>query len=390
MAKRNSKLLVTAGGAALALAVSGLAPAVAHGGHGGYETLRPVTELESPRGVDTLGHGRTLVTEGDGSFSLVVERRHKPAKVIELGSLGGEFAPAIAAGRHGTVWLLTGASGPPPEEELRSFRGEEPEPVPASGATLYKWRWGWDAPKAVADIAAYQAHDLDPFDLEDAPEESNPFGLAALHDGSVLVADAAGNDLLRVWGNGRIKTVARLMPRVVEVPEGLPDIPPEEGGPLPPAGTPIPSEAVATSVTVGKDGYWYVGELRGFPATPGTSQIWRIKPGTTNATCNPEKPWAGKCKRYADGLTSLIDLGTTRKGILALSLSKLSWFQVELGVPGSEIGGLFLVKKRHSHGPRIRELVKDQLPIPGGVDASRKAIYVTAPLFGPGALWKIS
>ena len=66
----------------------------------------------------------------------------------------------------------------------------------------------------------------------------------------------------------------------------------QEGGPLPPAGTPIPSEAVATSVTVGSDGYWYVGELRGFPATPGTSQIWKIKPGTVGATCDPENPGA--------------------------------------------------------------------------------------------------
>ena len=45
-------------------------------------------------------------------------------------------------------------------------------------------------------------------------------------------------------------------------------------------------------MTVGSDGYWYVGELRGFPATPGTSEIWRIKPGTVGAVCDPEKPRA--------------------------------------------------------------------------------------------------
>jgi hypothetical protein len=75
--------------------------------------------------------------------------------------------------------------------------------------------------------------------------------------------------------------VARLKPRVVSVPEELPDE--FQGEPLPPAGTPVPSEAVATSVTVGADGSYYVSELRGFPATPGTSQVWRIAPGSVNA-----------------------------------------------------------------------------------------------------------
>lgn len=382
------RLLLTAAGATLAITVSGLSPTFAgqkpdrH--DRGYDDLTQVAPLSGPRGVDALGRGRTLVTEGDGSFSLVVERKHRPAKVIRLGSLGGGFAPAIALGKKGTVWLLTAAGGPPPEEEMRKLSGDKPEPVPAAGATLFKWRHGWHKPKAVADIGAYQATDPDPDDQEGEPLTSNPFGLAAVPRGGVLVADAEGNDLLRVFENGKIKTVARLKPRQVEVPGGLPDIPAEEGGPLPPAGTPIMSEAVATSVTVGRDGYWYVGELRGFPATPGTSQIWRIRPGTFGATCDPEKPYAGRCKRYADGLTSIVDLAPARKGILAVSLSKKSWFQMELGVPGSEIGGLFSVSRRGTH-----ELVPDQLVLPAGVDATWREIYVTAPLFGPGALWKV-
>ena len=85
MAKKR-RLLLTAGGAALALAVTGLAPATAGGGHHGYKKLTQLTELDSPRGVDSLGHGKTLVTEGDGTFSLVVERKHKRAKVVELGT----------------------------------------------------------------------------------------------------------------------------------------------------------------------------------------------------------------------------------------------------------------------------------------------------------------
>ena len=381
---------VTAVGVGLGLAVAALAP-TAGAGTPEDDTPDVVIELNGPRGVDALGHGRTLVTESDGSFSLVVERHDGTAEKIPLGTLGGEFPPAISAGPRHTIYLLTGAAGPPPEEEMRSLRGQAPKAIPADGATLFKWRPGMAEPVEVADIAAYQATDPDPADLEGFAEDSNPFGVQALKDGTVLVADAAGNDLLRVWpSTGRIKTVARLLPRVVEVPEGLPEVPPEEGGPLPPAGTPIPSEAVATSITVGKDGFWYVGELRGFPATPGTSQIWRIRPGVVNATCDPDNPTVGPCKRYADGLTSVVDLAPARHGLLAVELSTMSWLQLELGVPGAEVGGLFWVKGLVRGLPTtLVELAAGQLILPGGVDTADGDIYATGPIFGPGALWKL-
>jgi len=348
------------------------APAGAHGhGHGGHghgTTLKTVTDgLDGPRGIDYLGHGKTLVTETDGSFSLVVERRHHDAKVIPLGSVPGGFAPAISAGPHGKVYILTG--------------GGEPG---TGAATLYQWRWGDDAPTPVFDVAAYQQGDPDPYDLEDFAEDSNPFGVVALRDGSVLVSDAAGNDLIHVWpSTGHAVTVARIKPRVVPVPDFLPATDPETGDPLPPHGTPIPSEGVATSVTVGPDGYWYIGELRGFPATPGTSQIWRIRPGSVDALCDPEHPYKGSCRRYADGLTSIVDLGAAPgRGVYAVSLSKMSWLAMELGLPGSEVGGLFQVTRQHQ-----RELVPDQLVQPGGVDGDRP--YVVGPVFGPGALSKV-
>ena len=60
-------------------------------------------------------------------------------------------------------------------------------------------------------------------------------------------------------------------------------------------------------MTVGADGAYYIGELRDFPATPGTSQIWRIRPNARNAVCNPKTPQRGPCTRYADGFTSIMD-----------------------------------------------------------------------------------
>ncbi|MGZ4496298.1 MAG: ScyD/ScyE family protein [Nocardioides sp.] len=400
---RTNKRVITAVGTALALAALGASPTYAgqsrHHDGDHHHGLTQVAPLNGPRGVDALGHGLTLVTESDGGFSLVVERPHHAAHVVRLGSLGGDFPPAIAMGRHGTVWLLTGG-GPPPGEAAtprtdparalvaRGSAASDPT-APAAPATLFRWHRGMAAPVPVADIAAYQVTDPDPYNQADPPEESNPFGLAALPQGGVLVADAAANDLLRVRADGTVSTVARLKPRLVEVPAGLPDVPPDQGGPLPPAGTPIMSEAVATSVTIGGDGAWYVGELRGFPATPGTSEIWRVPAGTTGATCDPEHPWQGRCHRFADGLTSIVDLAPAPHGVLAVSLSRMSWLQLELGVPGSEIGGLFSVTRTEHHAAHVRELVPGRLTLPAGVDSTRDGVYVTGPLFGPGFLWKL-
>ncbi|HEX2895235.1 MAG TPA: ScyD/ScyE family protein [Marmoricola sp.] len=322
--------------------------------------------LNGPRGVDAVTARRILVAQADGTFSRVVRHLGAPATVKNLGKVPDTgLAPAIAQGLHRTVWILTGAGG-------------EPGAPPAPGAsTLYKWRPGWAAPKPFVDIAAYQKTHPDPYNVADDPGESNPYGLVALADGSLLVADAANNDLLRVKKNRHVQEVAMLKPRTVTVPAGLPG-----------AGSAMPSEAVATSVTVGRDGYWYVGELRGFPATPGTSQIWRIKPYTTHSVCDPAHPRRGHCKRYADGLTSIVDLGTGRRGIYAVELSKMSWLAMEAHAPGSDIGALMYVHR--VHGRKVMtELAKDQLHLPAGVDVFARNKFVTAPIFGPGSLLRI-
>ncbi|PZF81386.1 ScyD/ScyE family protein [Jiangella anatolica] len=365
---RSSRARAAAVLATGALAVSALAAApTAASGPPGPSGPVPVAQFDGPRGVDVDRAGRIVVGASDGSISVVTDRGPHP-RVRVIGSVPPGFAPAVAAGRPGTVYALTGGGAPG-----------------TGAATLYVLRNGKPA-KPVADIAAYQQGDHDPYNQEGDPAESNPYGVAALKDGSVLVADAAGNDLIRVYPDGDIVTVARLKPRTVEVPEGLP--PEFNGEPLPPAGTPITAEAVATSVTVGSDGYWYVGELRGFPATPGTSQIWRIKPGSQDAVCDPEQPNQGDCRRFADGLTSIVDLGAGGNGsVYAVELVKQSWLQWELGLADPPVGSLFRVRP----GGARTEVAPGQLILPGGVAAGRNGrLYVTGPIFGPGALSRIA
>ncbi|TDO55435.1 hypothetical protein EV651_114131 [Kribbella sp. VKM Ac-2571] len=356
--------------AALALAGSVLVAGQAEAGGNHHSSLKPVaTGLDGPRGVSTYKN-KVIYSVTDGSVYATDGHR-----TWKLGQVPGGFAPAIDTNKWGTTYALTGGGGP---------EGD----TPPGGATLFRLRPG-KSPVVVADIAKYQAHDPDPYNQADSPTESNPFGVAALSDGTVLVSDAANNDLLRVWPNGHIKTVARLKPRTVKVPAGLPAKDPE-GNPLPPAGTPILAEAVATSVTVGSDGYWYVGELRGFPATPGTSEIWRIRPGSVGAVCDPLKPNKGTCKRYADGYTSIVDLAGGPRGQLAVvQLDNASWLQFELG--GSTIGGLFLQYPGRGHRAGYkRELVRGQLHLPGGTAFNRWGqLFVAGPVFGPGAVYRV-
>ena len=40
-------------------------------------------------------------------------------------------------------------------------------------------------------------------------------------------------------------------------------------------------------MTLGPDGYAYVGELKGFPFTPGTSRVWRVSLAAHDVTCDP-------------------------------------------------------------------------------------------------------
>src|SRR5689334_18853656 len=82
--------------------------------------------------------------------------------------------------------------------------------------------------------------------------DSDPYGIAWAGNG-LLVADAAGNSLLHVGLDGSVSTVATFLAQNL-------------GGHY--------AQSVPTSVAVGPDGAYYVGELGG-AAPPGHARIWR-------------------------------------------------------------------------------------------------------------------
>lgn len=328
----------------------------------GAGVYRTIAKVQSPRGLDIMPGGDLVVARGNGSYGVVHRGGKDHGTFSRLGRVPTEFPPALDVNRRGEVFVLT-------------TEGE------AEGAsTLFRWTKS-QGQVAIADIAAYQRTDPDPYDLEKKPKDSNPYGVAALDDGTALVADAGGNDLLRVWPDGTVKTVAIVKPRTVKVPKGL-------GEDAPPPGTPIPTEAVVTSVTVGPDGYFYIGELRGFPGTPRTSQIWRIKPHAHGAVCDPAHPQRGQCRRVVGNMTSVVGLQAGRDGSLyVVELAKHGWLKAESGNPADTIGSLIRIgpDRRDRH-----EFAKGKLVLPGDVALGAKgAVFVTTPIFGPGKVVRV-
>jgi hypothetical protein len=230
--------------------------------------------LSSPKGIAIAANGDVAV--GQGTFGppgpVLAYHRTGPAR----GTADAIFDPIglvdIAAAPDGSGWAIGGDG----------------------------WLYHVDIAgtvEPVLDIIAYQGVDIDPYNnpLED-PAESNPYGLAALPNGDALVADAAGNDILRVTPSGDVTTVARFTRRTVST-DHIP------GFPVPT----IDAEAVPTSVTIGPDGWAYVGQLMGFPFRPGTSNVWRIDPGAEDAVCTAGAPSAD-CSVWKSGFTGIEDI----------------------------------------------------------------------------------
>ncbi len=335
-------------------------------------------DLFGPRGVAVGEKGGIFVTQADGSLSKVLKKRPRRGQLRPLTQVPGGLAPALSMNARGQMFLLTPAGeGEPTVQQLGESLARGLAPGGNGYSSLYRWSHGDSEPKLVADIEAYQQTDPDPWDNEGFDTESNPYGVAALSKGRALVADAAGNDLLHVGPKGRVSTVARIMPRTVDEPQFQARVPQ------------MATEAVPTSVTVGPDGHYYVGELSGFPGTPGASQIWRIKPGARNAVCDPERPRRGPCKRFARGFTSIVDLEAGKDGSLYVTeLAKDGWFAAESS-SDLPVGSVYRLKNG-----RRTELAPGRLPLPGGVGVGPRGGVSAAtsgvPFFGPdGSLVKI-
>jgi hypothetical protein len=181
--------------------------------------------------------------------------------------------------------------------------------------------------------------------------ESNPYAVAI--DGSDrLVADAAGNSIVRVRRNGSVSLVAVLPPIEQEItPFGaafaeLPDCV---------VGLRYAGEPVPTDIEVGPDGHYYVTSLPGFPEELGSASVWRIHRST------------GAVTRVAGGLSFAVDLAISRDG--TIYVAEL------LADPETFTGRISTIS-----GGTVSTFL-DEVPFPGAIEiqrhGNRETIYAT-------------
>jgi len=172
-----------------------------------------------------------------------------------------------------------------------------------------------------------------------AGPQSNPYHLARLTGGTVLVADAAGNTVLSARTNGEVDWVAVLTP---PTPAGSSSSDPSDWlvqFPLD-ADTDCYVQPVPTSVAVGPDGAYYVGELTGVTleeltggTTTGLSRVWRIASGSRNVVCP-----SAECEQVLSGFTSIIDVAFGPDGRLyVVEYDENGWWGAT--VVGAPAGG---------------------------------------------------
>jgi len=114
------------------------------------------------------------------------------------------------------------------------------------------------------------------------PPDSNPYGVLAL-PGRQVYTDAGGNSLNAVAANGSISNLAVF---------------PRGAAPFP------PYQAVPTSVALGPDGDFYVGQLTGGPFPAGAASVYKVPSG------------GGTPAVFATGFNKIIDVAFGPDGLL--------------------------------------------------------------------------
>jgi hypothetical protein len=182
--------------------------------------------------------------------------------------------------------------------------------------------------------------------------DSHPYGLVAGPDGSLWVADAGGNDLLKVNpATGQVDLVAI-----------FPGIP----GPMPnPArGGAQESDPVPTQVAFGADGAVYVSLLPGAPFLPGSSKIMKV--GSD-----------GSLSDYATGLSMTTDIRSGPDG----NLYAVQFGQFTQTGPVPNTGSIVRIKAG------VPEVVAGGLSFPTSIDfnAAGDAFVTTNGVGAPGS-----
>lgn len=339
-----------AAGMAVALGASLAGPAMAHD-RSSHHSPAPrvstiVSGLQAPElGLAVSGKGTVYVSESFTGKVLRVKGHGTTRTVAQ--AQGFAAGLALGTGRNTLYYLADG--------HLNVLRGK--------------------TTTSLADLAAYEAANNPdsgntygfqglsaqcaaqiPAEIPSQPYpgmvDSNPYAVATWRHGSVIVADAGGNSLLRVSKSGRISTLAVLPPVPLTVTAqmatgmGLPECT---------VGKVFNFEPVPTDVEVGRNGMLYVTSLPGGPEDASLGArggVYRVN------------PWTGKSTRIASGFLGAVDLALDRHGRIYVA----------------EMFGNAISKVVRGGPKKIRTLT-----MPGALEYANGRLYATAGAyeFGP-------
>jgi hypothetical protein len=356
------------------------------------------TCMETPRGEACFGPSGAVLRIADGNVERVVEGLTSAGAGPEIGGISD-----LALADDGTLYLLMNLGDDPAAREQ----------MPPDFATA-----GWLL-KASDDGSTEPFADIAAFETANNPEptlvDSNPYSVATI-DGGFVVADAGGNDLLKVDESGAVSLIATFPPFEAMFPaemlaamgpppegEGGPpaepaestapaepaesaapaepaesaapaegEAPAEEGTPAEGEMVPLPVEWVPTSVVVGPDGAYYVGQLTGGPFPIGGASVLRVDPET------------GESSVYASGFTNIIDIAFGPDGTLYVAEIVHEGLMGVFTAGAAPVGALLSVPPG---GGEPEVLISDEsFMAPGGLAVDGEGnVYASLNTLAPGA-----
>ncbi len=352
LAAASAAVVVLPGMAVFAAMPASAAPAiVAQPAH-----VLVVSHLNNPRQLDLAADNLLLIAEAGKGGPTQVGSGDDAQFVGPTGSVSGVATPGRVHDQtpHRVVTGLLSAAGPDGSFAVGSDGVAQdgpfgktyvqityappdvlPGPVGAQSGYLLSGNW-FRGPQQVANISAFQEQRQGP------SFESNPYAVIGLRDGSHLVADAAGNDVVRVAPNGAMSEF-HVFPNIT-------------GGPCTGVNDNGPGcNYVPTSLALDRAGNVYVGGLGS--EVPGAGRVTKLDPTGQHVL----QTWTS--------FTSVTGVGVANDGTLYVSELEAQ----EAAPPIPQVVGLLT---KVSTGGNRRSV---DVPFPAGVavDASGN-VFVSA------------
>lgn len=340
---------IRASATAVAVCAALLVPA---GPAGAATVSDPLVDgLVGPLGLAVGDDGSLYVAQSFAGLITTIDKKGATSNV----DVGG-FPTGVAAAGRGTFSYTL--SGPPPQGVHRMLPNgkhtllgdtssielaENPD-----GDVLYGFTEGGPAG---CPLPPPEGGDVNP----------NAYAVAILSDGSRVVADAGGNDLLRVAPNGSVSVLAILPPVAVTVSDvaaaafGLPECA---------VGATYLLHPVPTDVEVGPDGMLYVSSLPGGPEDPeGAASL-----GSPGGVFRVD-PASGDVSRVASGFLGAVDLAVADDGTIY-------------------VAELYADRISKVVGSGAEPVV--DVPMPGALEWADGMLYATTGVFASGSVVTIT